>query len=147
MILSALITSNQGYYAVWTCAKILSTYSEKNMGSLLEDYPVCESFASGSNPDQVAPVLASFAGNSSGGVGAALNLSFGMALWLALNIHAIGIEVYVRSLLCLRLEASANKNSCILPQERRNDLGRSAMLDSLKQGCAILGLPVLLRID
>ena len=100
MIISAVIISNRGYYAVWSCAKILSTYSEKNMGSLLEDYPVCESFASGSNPDQVAPVLASFAGNSSGGVGSALNLSFGMALWLALNIHAIGIEVYVSTSLC-----------------------------------------------
>ena len=88
------------------------------MGSLLEDYPVCESFASGSNPDQVAPVLASFAGNSSGGVGAALNLSFGMALWLALNIHAIGIEVYVSTSLCLHLEASANKDVAASYPER-----------------------------
>jgi len=95
MIISAVIISNRGYYAVWSCGKILSTYADKNMGSLLEDYPVCDSFANGSNPDQVAPVLASFAGNSSGGVGAALNLSFGMALWLALNLHAIGIEVYL----------------------------------------------------
>ena len=110
MIISAVIISNRGYYAVWSCGKILSTYADKNMGSLLEEYPVCDSFANGSNPDQVAPVLASFAGNSSGGVGAALNLSFGMALWLALNLHAIGIEVYVSTSLCLHSGVLANKD-------------------------------------
>ncbi|KAF2996714.1 hypothetical protein E8E13_005701 [Curvularia kusanoi] len=95
MILSALITSNSGYYAVWTCAKILSTYSDKSMGALLEDYPSCEPFANGSNPEQVAPVSAGFSGGSSANVGAALNISFGAALWLAFNLHALGVEIYL----------------------------------------------------
>lgn len=32
---------------------------------------------------------------SEAGSGATLNLNFGMALWLALSLHAIGVEIYV----------------------------------------------------
>ena len=95
MILSALITSNQGYYAVWTCAKILSTYSNRSVETLVQDYPSCASWADGSNSEQVAPVSASFEGGSSANVGAALNISFGAALWLAFDLHALGVEIYV----------------------------------------------------
>lgn len=95
MIIAAVVTSDKGYYAVWTCAKILSTYSDKSLILLVEDYPACSAYVDGSNPDQVAPVAASFAGSSSAGVGAALNLSFGAALWLAFNLHAMGVEIYV----------------------------------------------------
>lgn len=117
MILSALITSNQGYYAVWSCAKILSTYSDKSMGALLEDYPSCVPFANGSNPEQVAPVSAGFAGGSSANVGAALNISFGAALWLAFNLHALGIEIYV-SIILLILSVSTNI-SIVTPYSER----------------------------
>ena len=97
MITAAVVSSNQGYYTVWTCAKIVSTFSDKSLVLLVQDYPSCASYANGSNPDQVAAVSANFAGGSSANVGAALNISFGAALWLAFNIHALGIEVYVSS--------------------------------------------------
>lgn len=95
MIISAVITSDQGHYAVWTCAKILSTYADRSRILLVEDYPACASYVDGSNLQQVAPVESSFSGSSSAGVGAALNLSFGAGLWLAFNLHAFGIELYV----------------------------------------------------
>jgi hypothetical protein len=56
-------------------------------------YPACVPFLNGqSDPHAVVQV---------GGVGrpeqiaASLDISFGMSLWLALMLHAIGIEIYV----------------------------------------------------
>jgi hypothetical protein len=94
MILTAVITSDRGYFAVWTCAKIVSTFSDKSLTRLVQDYPVCASYADGSNLEQVAAVSAGFS-SSSANVGAALNISFGAALWFAFNMHALGVEVYV----------------------------------------------------
>jgi hypothetical protein len=96
MIISAMIISNKGHYAVWPCAKIAATIS-KDM-DLLSAYPACASYADGSNVDQVSAVLADIGGASAVNAGAALNVNFGMALWLAFVIHAVGIEVYVRLL-------------------------------------------------
>jgi hypothetical protein len=100
MILSAVITSDQGYFAVWTCAKLVSTFSDKSLTRLVQDYPVCVSYADGSNLEQVTAVSAGFSG-SSANVGAALNISFGAAVWLAFNMHALGVEIYVSSNLFL----------------------------------------------
>lgn len=96
MILSAVITSDRGYYIVWPCAKIVSTLPGKSLAILVQDFPACASYANGSNLEQVAAVSAGFSG-SAANVGAALNVSFGAALWLAFNIHALGVEVYVSS--------------------------------------------------
>ncbi|KAF3039390.1 hypothetical protein E8E12_007955 [Didymella heteroderae] len=93
MIISAMIISDKGHYAVWSCAKIAATIS-KNM-DLVPVYPACASYADGSNPDQVSAVLADMGGASAANAGAALNVNFGMALWLAFALHAVGIEVYL----------------------------------------------------
>lgn len=95
MIISAMIISNKGHYAVWSCAKIAATISEDV--DLVFAYPACASYADGSNPDQVSAVLADMGGASGVNAGAALNLNFGMALWLAFALHAVGVEVYVSS--------------------------------------------------
>jgi len=91
-----MITLDRGYYIVWLCAKILSTLSGKSLAILVQDYPACALYVDGSNLEQVAVVSAEFSG-SAANVGAALNASFGAALWLAFNIHALGVEVYVSS--------------------------------------------------
>lgn len=36
-------------------------------------------------------------GNGVGNVGVVLNMTFGMALWLALILHAVGVETCVRA--------------------------------------------------
>jgi hypothetical protein len=97
MIISATIISNKGHYAVWSCAKIAATISG-NM-DLVSAYPACASYADGSNLNQVSAVLADMDGASAANAGAALNVNFGMALWLASAIHAIGVEVYVSPIL------------------------------------------------
>ncbi|KAB8266529.1 hypothetical protein BDV30DRAFT_232381 [Aspergillus minisclerotigenes] len=61
----------------------------------LESYPDCASFYNGSHPDQNVLVLGDFNGNADK-IGTALNLNFGMAFWLALFLHAIGVEIYLQ---------------------------------------------------
>jgi hypothetical protein len=100
MVISAVITTDRGYFAVWTCAKIVSTFPDESLTRLIQDYPVCASYADGSNLEQVAAVSAGFSGSLTN-VGAALNISFGAAVWLAFNMHALGVEIYVSSKLFL----------------------------------------------
>lgn len=61
----------------------------------LETYPECASYLNGSDPLQQAVVHANFGGHPTE-IGAALDMCFGMALWVAFIMHAVGVEVYVR---------------------------------------------------
>jgi hypothetical protein len=88
-----VISSTGQYHTVWSCAKIESALPSPSM--LLEMYPTCAPYADGSNPDELAIVLANLDGDTGVNAGAALNMSFGMALWLSVVIHAIGVEIYV----------------------------------------------------
>lgn len=57
-------------------------------------YPIC--IPGNVSPENVqVPVVADFGGNQAE-LGASLRLPFGMALWLALAMHAIGVEIYLR---------------------------------------------------
>lgn len=63
----------------------------------LARYPECASYLNGTNPGQQAAVHANFGSGEPVEIGAAMNMCFGMALWVALSLHAIGVEVYVSS--------------------------------------------------
>lgn len=91
-----IISMTGGYYQVWSCAKIASELSPPN--SLSAMYPACEAYVNGSNPGAVAEVWASLDGETGVNAGAALNSSFGAALWLAFALHALGVEIYVSHL-------------------------------------------------
>jgi hypothetical protein len=94
MILATMIISKTGaYYAVWTCAKIEATLPKASM--LLSKYPGCAAYANGTNIYEVAAVKGDLDGDTGVNAGAALSMSFGAALWLALAIHAVGVEIYV----------------------------------------------------
>lgn len=67
-----------------------------NVNRTLALYPDCASYFSGENPGQQTVVHADLPGATSAAeAGAATGMVFGMAVWLALAIHAIGIEIYV----------------------------------------------------
>ncbi|KAH8728246.1 hypothetical protein GQ44DRAFT_824540 [Phaeosphaeriaceae sp. PMI808] len=94
MIIGTVIISASGdYQAAWPCAKIEATLSNKSM--LLEKYPSCAAYANGTNSNEAAIVIANLSGDTAVNAGAALNMSFGMALWLAAAIHVVGVEVYL----------------------------------------------------
>ncbi|KAL8943675.1 MAG: hypothetical protein Q9211_000910 [Gyalolechia sp. 1 TL-2023] len=91
MILSALISSKMSYYAsTMTCGELLSildTTQEVN-----SFYPQCGQ--PGSTLDTLVIVQARF-GSQPEQIASALRLSFGMALWMALFLHATGVEIYL----------------------------------------------------
>ena len=97
MIISAQIISAAGdFWSVQNCAKLLDVIGDAQ--TLVEQYPSCSSLIDDGNLKAVAAVNANF-GGSTAELMSALNISFGMAGWLATSLHAIGVEVYVS---CLR---------------------------------------------
>lgn len=90
MFVSATIISNQGpYYAPMSCAKLGSFYN--NTTALEAAHPVCSDLSAWSL------ARATMSGGAENAA-ASLDITFGAAVWLALAIHAIGVEFYVSTL-------------------------------------------------
>lgn len=92
----AIISSIGSYYYAMPCSKIVGTlaWTGTPASVAVSKYPACETYLNGTNPHQYAVVRAV----SSGGlenVAALLDIIFGMSVWLAIVIHAVGIEIYV----------------------------------------------------
>ncbi|KAI8938368.1 hypothetical protein NX059_004263 [Plenodomus lindquistii] len=90
---AAIISRIGGYYTVWPCAKIESTLPSAAL--FQSQYPGCAAYINGTNPDEVAIVKADYYGRFATGKGAAIGMAFGMALWMATILHAIGVEIYL----------------------------------------------------
>ena len=91
MILSALISSQMSTYnTTMTCGELLSILDTNEKVNTF--YPSCGQ--PGSTPDTLAIVQAKF-GSQPEQIASALRLSFGMALWMALFLHATGVEIYL----------------------------------------------------
>ncbi|EAT90153.2 hypothetical protein HBI56_045440 [Parastagonospora nodorum] len=93
MIIAAMIISKQEYFVAWPCTKIESTFSDAS--EFLSSYPSCAAYINGTDLTEFALVNASMDGPGGANAGAALNVPFGMALWLSVVIHAIGVEIYL----------------------------------------------------
>jgi hypothetical protein len=78
------------YYKALPCDELATFYNTTE--SLVNAYPQCRS------PAAWAPVEADMLQGNEENMAASLDLGFGMAFWLALTLHAIGIEVYVSEL-------------------------------------------------
>lgn len=87
MIISVNIISNQGpYYMPISCTKLATFYT--NATALETSYPIC------SDPKAWSMASANFSGEPEN-IAASFNVTFGAVIWLALTIHAIGVEFYV----------------------------------------------------
>ncbi|KAL2169047.1 hypothetical protein VTG60DRAFT_6546 [Thermothelomyces hinnuleus] len=93
LFLMALITSNDDYFVPMPCAKVASLISKKEQ--ILQDYPACESYFTHGDTSTNVLVPATMAGNGSNRM-ASFSHNFGAALWLALALHAVGVEIYLR---------------------------------------------------
>ena len=84
-----------GFYAVIPCAEIVDDYAQVGFGGrrnpTLSIYPQCRT--SSGTVDGYIAVPATGAGPEN--IGAAINISFGMALWIALFLHAALVEIYL----------------------------------------------------
>jgi hypothetical protein len=95
IIATVIITKIDDYYTARPCAQL--QYVSKDAA---REYPECQASLNGTNPSQFAVVHANFNGQPTE-IGAALGISFAMAFWLSIAIHAIGIEIYVSVLIIL----------------------------------------------
>jgi len=94
MFIGAQIISGMGtYYQVWPCAKLDWLLGGRN--KTLLHYPSCGPFYDGKHPNAAAAVLADFNNGGPEQIGAAFGTNFGMAMWLGLFVHAIGVEIYI----------------------------------------------------
>ena len=142
MIISALIISAAGdFWSVQNCAKLLDVIGDAQ--TLVEQYPSCSSLINDGDLKAIAAVNANF-GGSVVELMSAMNVSFGMAGWLATSLHAIGVEVYVGFpfdvLSCVPLLMPNSSTS--LPR----NLSASAKFltnDNWKLGSRTLDMPVL----
>ncbi|KAF4969139.1 hypothetical protein FSARC_3576 [Fusarium sarcochroum] len=88
MIISAVAMSkNPSFREPMQCDKVASFYSDND--SLVAKYPACKDMGAW------VAVQGDMAGESAENIASALSLGFSLGVWLALAIHAIGIEVYL----------------------------------------------------
>lgn len=103
MVLSALLVTKAtdgngegGYWRAMSCEEVyfMLRDGEKQAKAL---YPQCFPSVNGTLvPDTYVPVKASFPSTDVAQIRSGLTLTFGMAGWLALFIHAAGVEIYLR---------------------------------------------------
>lgn len=97
--LSAVIISMypSGWYQVMPCAELLyiANSTQTALETAYSTYPVCSPSNSNMTVDSQVIVKANFNGEPEQ-IGAALAIGFPMAIWLALVMHAVGIEFYLR---------------------------------------------------
>ena len=93
LIISTLIISTMSRYRLaMECAKL--DYIIEDRLEMSSTYPDCVAYFNGTQPDQTAVVQANFNGSVEQ-IGASLDMTFGMAMWLALWLHAVGVEIYL----------------------------------------------------
>ncbi|KAK5719824.1 hypothetical protein LTR17_015113 [Elasticomyces elasticus] len=94
MIISAQIISAAGnWYTTRLCAQIVTGLGPADT---LGYYPGCATYFDGTQPDKRVIVNADFASEDSIALSASLAIPFGTAGWLALMLHTIAIELYLR---------------------------------------------------
>lgn len=95
LIISAqIVTSVGSYHCLMTCGEL---FDMQDRIYVLDRYPSCAAVNTSipTVQDTVSvPVLARF-GENIEEIGASLRLPFGMALWLAIFIHVVAVEVYL----------------------------------------------------
>jgi hypothetical protein len=89
MAISAIIITRIGnYYQIQTCGQV--AFIHESLSEAASLYPECAN----ATADTQIIVNAKF-GARSEQVGASLGISFGMAIWLSLIMHLVGVEIYL----------------------------------------------------
>jgi len=88
-IISAIGT----YYSVWRCDEVLYVLNE-NTTDLYRMYPQCNQ--PGLDLGSIHVAVRAAAHESPLGFGSSVRATFGMALWIGMVIHVIGVELYIR---------------------------------------------------
>jgi hypothetical protein len=93
MIISAVVISKAGgYYQVQSCEKI-AFINGGGVDAIAGRYPACAGLGAGQEGSVAVP--ANLKSGLREQLAAAMGLSFGMALWVSLFLHAVGVEIYL----------------------------------------------------
>jgi hypothetical protein len=91
---AVVVSGMEGFYQARPCGQIDDMF-RGNKTMVLGRYPECADWYTG-NTDRHAAVPAKLTGGGTRATAsAALGMNFGSAMWLALALHAIGVEIYV----------------------------------------------------
>lgn len=94
---SVIISTLSTYHSVWSCAKIAFTWKFNGQeGNYLDSYPACRNTSEANTSSVYIPIKADLTVENVIQNGASLELTFGMAVWLALFLHGVGVEIYLR---------------------------------------------------
>ncbi|KAF8602087.1 hypothetical protein BDV93DRAFT_524287 [Ceratobasidium sp. AG-I] len=94
LISAKVITAINTYFSLWQCAEV--GYVLKDAGVLALAYPACATPFALANPNDVHVAVHSSLKEGRLGKGSASRASFGMSLWVAMILHMVGIEFYLR---------------------------------------------------
>jgi hypothetical protein len=90
LIAALIITRIKDYYQIQTCGEVASDYETIPPPRIAAMYHQCLNATAGTN----IVVNATFSGRPEQ-VGASLGVGFGMALWMAILLHIVGVEIYL----------------------------------------------------
>lgn len=89
MVISAMIITTIGSYnQIQTCGEVM--FNANDSAKVLARYPECD----GAAADKMIIVHAKF-GDQAETIGAALGMSFGVGVWMAIILHLVGVEIYL----------------------------------------------------
>jgi hypothetical protein len=94
-IIMAQITSHMDPYYTTTPCAVLDSMFYHNKPAVEALYPDCIGFYTGESPDQRV-IIKGTSGGRPDEIAASLNSAFGASAWLALLIHIIAAELYLR---------------------------------------------------
>ncbi|KAL8387029.1 hypothetical protein RB595_010209 [Gaeumannomyces hyphopodioides] len=102
LIAMIMINASAGYATVRTCDQIDFEH-DADRAAVLAHFPGCAGFYGGgingsapADPRLSVVVPAEPGKGGPSGLGGSLTLNFGAAIWLAVGIHMIGVEIYLR---------------------------------------------------
>ncbi|KAK3376118.1 hypothetical protein B0T24DRAFT_504428, partial [Lasiosphaeria ovina] len=94
-ILGTPVMTRTGTYYTARACKIVDDIMHNNQSLALAFYPDCQAWYNGTDPEQFVLVHGDAKGNPVEAIAAA-GMMFSAAGWLALTLHAIGIEIYLQ---------------------------------------------------
>ncbi|KAG8947227.1 hypothetical protein FRC00_009239, partial [Tulasnella sp. 408] len=98
IIAREIISAAGGYYELWSCSELeFLQQNGQGVPNFAASYPICAASPARNSfspvPPPFAPVLVKMRSYPAS-YGSAVRATFGMALWVSLVIHVLGIEVY-----------------------------------------------------
>lgn len=82
------------YYALWRCEEI--SWVLNSVAAAQQSYPQCTPSQAGDDLASVRVAIRAAADGDKLGLGSSVRVTWGMSMWVAIVIHSLGVETYIR---------------------------------------------------